>query len=81
MKNCRIGNAFPMGATLVGKKTVQFVSLINQKKEASLVLYENDPENNTSTTGKYVCTRLVIAALFVIVNYCKHPKCPHTREY
>lgn len=40
MKNCRIGNAFPMGATLVGKKTVQFVSLINQKKEASLLLYE-----------------------------------------
>ena len=40
MKNCRIGNAYPMGATVIGKKTVQFVSLINQKKETSLILYE-----------------------------------------
>lgn len=38
MRNCRIGNAFPMGATVIGKKTVQFVSLINTKKEISLVL-------------------------------------------
>ena len=38
MKNSRIGNAFPMGATVIGKKTVQFVSLINTKKETSLVL-------------------------------------------
>ncbi|MBR5597467.1 MAG: hypothetical protein IKW30_08685 [Lachnospiraceae bacterium] len=39
MKNCRIGNAFPMGATVIGKNTVQFVSLINQKNENSLILY------------------------------------------
>ena len=38
MKNSRIGNAFPMGATVIGKRTVQFVSLINTKKETSLVL-------------------------------------------
>ena len=40
MKNSRIGEAFPMGATIVGKKAVQFVTKINQKKETSLVLYE-----------------------------------------
>ncbi len=40
MKNSRIGEAFPMGATVIGKKAVQFVMKINQKKETSLVLYE-----------------------------------------
>lgn len=40
MKNSRIGASFPMGATVVGKKSVQFVSNINQKKEKILVLYE-----------------------------------------
>lgn len=40
MRNSRIGEAFPMGATVVGKKAVQFVSKINRKKETSLVLYE-----------------------------------------
>lgn len=40
MKNSRIGEAFPMGATVIGNKSVQFVTKINQKKETSLVLYE-----------------------------------------
>ena len=40
MRNSRIGEAFPMGATVVGKKAVQFVSKINRKKETTLVLYE-----------------------------------------
>ena len=40
MKNSRIGEAFPMGATVVGKRAVQFVSRINQKKETFLVLCE-----------------------------------------
>lgn len=40
MKNSRIGDAFPMGATIVGKKAVQFVRRINQKKETSLFLYD-----------------------------------------
>ena len=40
MRNSRIGASFPMGATVVGKKSVQFVSRINHKKETSLVLYE-----------------------------------------
>lgn len=40
MRNSRIGEAFPMGATVVGKKAVQFVLKINRKKETSLVLYE-----------------------------------------
>ena len=40
MKNSKIGEAFPMGATVIGKKAVQFVTKINQKKETSLVLYE-----------------------------------------
>ena len=42
MKNSRIGEAFPMGATVIGKRTVQFVSKINQKKETSLILYEKN---------------------------------------
>ena len=42
MKNSRIGEAFPMGATIIGKKAVQFVSKINQKKETSLILYEKN---------------------------------------
>ena len=42
MKNSRIGEAFPMGATVIGKRAVQFVSKINQKKETSLVLYEKN---------------------------------------
>ena len=40
MKNSRIGEAFPMGATISGKKAVQFVRKINQKKETILFLYE-----------------------------------------
>lgn len=40
MKKSKIGEAFPMGATVVGKRAVQFVTKINQKKETSLVLYE-----------------------------------------
>ena len=40
MKNSRIGEAYPMGATVIGKRAVQFVSKINSKKETSLVLYE-----------------------------------------
>lgn len=40
MKNSRIGEAFPMGTTIIGKKAVQFVTKINQKKETCLVLYE-----------------------------------------
>lgn len=40
MKNSKIGEAFPMGATVVGKRAVQFVTKINQKKETCLVLYE-----------------------------------------
>ena len=42
MKNSRIGDAFPMGATVIGKKSVQFVSRINSKKETCLVLYEKN---------------------------------------
>ena len=42
MKNSRIGEAFPMGATVIGKRAVQFVSKINRKKETSLVLYEKN---------------------------------------
>lgn len=42
MKNSRIGEAFPMGATVIGKKSVQFVTKINKKKETSLVLYEKN---------------------------------------
>ena len=45
MKNSRIGEAFPMGATIIGKRAVQFVTKINQKKETSLVLYEKGTEN------------------------------------
>ena len=52
MKNSRIGEAFPMGATVVGKKAVQFVSRINQKKETSLVLYEK----NTGEPEEYKLT-------------------------
>ena len=40
MKNFKIGCAFPCGATVIVKKTVQFVSLVNQKKETSLFLCE-----------------------------------------
>ena len=42
MKYSRIGEAFPMGATVVGKGAVQFVTKINQKKETSLVLYDKN---------------------------------------
>ena len=52
MRNSRIGEAFPMGATVVGKKAVQFVSRINQKKETSLLLYEK----NTGETEEYILT-------------------------
>lgn len=45
MKNSRIGEAFPMGATVIGKKAVQFVCKINQKKETVLVLYEKTTGN------------------------------------
>ena len=40
MKKSRIGNAFPMGATVIDSKTVQFVTKINKKKSTGLVLYE-----------------------------------------
>ena len=40
MKKRRIGNAFPMGATVIDTETVQFVTKINKKKNTVLVLYE-----------------------------------------
>ena len=52
MNNSRIGEAFPMGATVIGKKAVQFVSRINQKKETSLVLYDK----NTGESEEYRLT-------------------------
>ena len=52
MNNSRIGEAFPMGATVIGKKAVQFVSRINQEKETSLVLYEK----NTGEMEEYKLT-------------------------
>lgn len=42
MKKCRIGEAFPMGATVIGKQSVQFVTKINPKTETSLILYEKN---------------------------------------
>ena len=52
MKNSKIGEAFPMGATVIGKKAVQFVTKINQKKETSLMLYEK----NTGEKEEYKLT-------------------------
>lgn len=52
MKNSRIGETFPMGATVVGKRAVQFVSRINQKKETVLVLHEK----NTGQMQEYPLT-------------------------
>lgn len=52
MKKCRIGEPFPMGATVVGKSAVQFVSKVNSKKETSLVLYEK----KTGTGEEYRLT-------------------------
>jgi len=40
MKKCRIGNAFPMGATVINSKAVQFVTKVNKKKNKGLVLYD-----------------------------------------
>ena len=52
MKISKIGEAFPMGATVVGKKAVQFVSKINQKKDTSLILYKK----NTNEIEEYRLT-------------------------
>ena len=52
MRNSRIGEAFPMGASIIEKKVVQFVTKINQKKETSLVLYEK----NTGEREEYKLT-------------------------
>ena len=40
MKKCRIGNAFPMGATVINSKAVQFVTKVNKRKNKGLVLYD-----------------------------------------
>ena len=53
MKNSKMGEAFPMGATVIGKKAVQFVSKINQKKETSLVLYEK----STGIEEEYILSK------------------------
>lgn len=50
MKNSRIGEAFPIGATIIGKRAVQFVRKINQKKETSLFLYDK----STGESEEYV---------------------------
>lgn len=52
MKSSRSGEAFPMGATVVGKKSVQFVTKINLKKETTLVLCEK----NTGELEEYKLT-------------------------
>ena len=82
MKNSRIGEAFPMGATIIGKKAVQFVSKINQKKETSLVLYEK----NTGEQEEYkLSEEYKIGNIYSIViedidpakytyNYCENGK-------
>jgi len=82
MNNSRIGEAFPMGATVIGKKAVQFVSRINQEKETSLILYEK----NTGETEEYKLTdEYRIGNMYSIViedidpakytyNYCENGK-------
>ena len=82
MNNSRIGEAFPMGATVIGKKAVQFVSRINQEKETSLVLYEK----NTGEMEEYKLTdEYRIGNMYSIViedidpakytyNYCENGK-------
>ena len=73
MRNCRIGNAFPMGATVVGKKTVQFVSLINTKKETSLILVHKKTgiEEEYNLTDEFRIGNLysIIVEDIDIVNY------------
>lgn len=53
MKECRIGEAFPMGVSIIGKNEVQFVVKNNPEKEMSLVLYEK----NTDRKEEYKLTQ------------------------